>query len=128
MTATIWYLYIWSFLDSDDIFKLAKPLEILSVLLVAMGFVNRRKNSQKHREYIAFGTFCLIGPALDRTVFHVFGPEQMFYPMMILYFALFGSFLWSVKKLTWYMALWIVFLVYSLFPLIERQFEMSGAF
>lgn len=127
MTATIWYLYVSSYLESGDIFKLVRPLEILSVLLVAIGFVNRRRNSQKHRECLLFGTFCLIGPALDRTVFHLFGPDQMFYPMMILYIALFCCFLWSVKKLTWYMTLWMVFLVYSLFPLIERQFQTSGA-
>lgn len=123
MTITIWYMYLLNYLDSDNLLKLVKPLEVLSIVLVAAGYASRGKNSQRHREYLIFGAFCLIGPALDRTVFHIFGPEQAFYPALILYFVLFGAFIWSVKRFTWYMMLWIAFLAYSLFPMIESHFQ-----
>ncbi len=120
MTLTIWYLYYEVFVIKNDWLKLLKPLETFSIILVTFGFINRRQNSQRHKEYIMFGTFCLIGPGLDRTVFHLFGPEYMIWPMLILNWILFGFFIWYKKRLTWYMGLWIIFWTYSLYPLISR--------
>ena len=122
MTLTIWDLYYEAFAAENDWLKLAKPLELLSILLVTLGFVNRKRNSEKHKEYILFGTFCLIGPALDRSVVHLFGPENMIWPMIISYWLLFGLFVWYKKKITWYMGLWVVFWIYSLYPFISGMF------
>jgi hypothetical protein len=121
LTLTIWNLYYENYVFKNDWLKLIKPLEAFSVLLVTLAFINRKKNSQKHKEFIMFGTFCLIGPALDRTVFHLFGPENDIWPMFILNWMLFGFFIWYKKKLTWYMSLWIIFWFYSLYPLISRM-------
>lgn len=121
MTLTIWNLYFESFILKNDWMRLVKPLEIFSIVLVTLGFLNRRKNAQKHKEYIMFGSFALIGPALDRTVFHLFGPEYMVWAMIVLYLGLFGSFVWLKKGVTWYMALWIIFWIYSLYPLFSRM-------
>jgi hypothetical protein len=119
---TVWNLYFENFMDKNDWMRLVKPLEAFSIVLVTLGFLNRKKNTQNHKDYITFGTFCLIGPALDRTVFHLFGPEYMMWPMLILTVGLFGSFIWYKKKFTWYMGLWIIFWTYSLYPLFSRMF------
>ncbi|GEM_PF-3291754 len=121
LTLTIWNIYYDNYALKNDLIQLIKPLEAFSVLLVTLAFLNRKKNSQKHKEYITFGTFCLIGPALDRTVFHLFGPAYMMWPMFILYWMLFGFFIWYKKKFTWYMGFWIIFWFYSLYPLISRM-------
>ncbi len=126
MTATIWYLYAERFVESDALRSLLKPLEVLSIVLVAMGFINRRRNREKHREFMMFGSFCLIGPALDRTVFHLFGPEQMMIPMLVLYIALIGWFGLAVRKLTWYMVLWGVFMAYNLAPIVGMNLQGAG--
>lgn len=120
MTATIWYLFAEAFINRDNIKILIKPLEVLSVVLVVMGFMNRRKDRIKHRQYMMFASFCLIGPALDRTVFHLFGPEHMLVPMIVLNLGLLAWFGLALKKFTWYMALWIVFMAYNLAPIIGR--------
>ena len=117
MTLTIWHLFFESYAAKNDLMKLVKPLEIFSVVLVTLGILNRKTNATKHREYIMFGSFCLIGPALDRTAFHLFGPEKMMWPSLILYLGLLGSFLWFTKQFKWYMSLWVVFLAFSLYPL-----------
>ncbi len=122
LTITIWNLFFENFMDKNDWMRLVKPLEAFSIVLVTLGFLNRKKNTQNHKDYIIFGTFCLIGPALDRTVFHLFGPEYMMWPMLILTFGLFGSFIWYKKKFTWYMGLWLIFWTYSLYPLFSRMF------
>ncbi len=119
MTMTIWNLYFESFIVKNDWLKLLRPLESFSILLVTLAFLYRKKNSQKHKEYIIFGTFCLIGPGLDRAVFHIFGPEKMIWPLVILYWALFSSFIWYKKRFTWYMGLWVMFWVYSLYPVLS---------
>jgi hypothetical protein len=121
LTLTIWNLFYESFLLKDDWLKLVRPLETFSILLVSLGFLNRKQNSKKHKEYIMFGTFCLIGPGLDRAVFHIFGPENMILPMFILYLALFSLFIWYKKGFTWYMGLWAIFWIYSLYPLLSRM-------
>ena len=119
MTLTIWNLYIEVYRATSDPMKLFKPLEIFSLLLVSLAFLIRKREPQRHKEYIVFGTFCLIGPALDRTVFHLFGPEYMMWPMIALYWVLFLSFVWYKKGLTWYMLTWMVLWTYSLFPLLR---------
>lgn len=122
MTITIWNLYYEAFAVKGEWIKLAKPLEILSVLLVTLGFFNRKKDTNKHKEYIMFGSFCLVGPALDRSVFHLFGPENIMWPMLGAYLILFSSFIWFKKEFTWYMGLWVIFLIFSLYPLLSRMF------
>jgi hypothetical protein len=122
LTITVWNIYFENFIDKNDWMKLAKPLEAFSIVLVTLGFFNRIKNNQKHKDYIIFGTFCLIGPALDRTAFHLFGPENSLWPMLILTFGLFGSFIWYKKKFTWYMGLWLIFWIFSLYPMFSRMF------
>lgn len=117
MTLSIWNLYIEISNLTHDWTFLIKPLEIFSIILVTIAFLNRKHNSQKHKEYMLFGTFCLIGPALDRTVLHLFGPENMIWPMIIMYWLLFGLFIWYKKQFTWYMGVWVCFWSYSLFPL-----------
>ena len=123
MSATIWGLYVESWLRSGDIARIVKPLEVLSLVLVTLGFRNRRKSPQKHREYLVFGTFCLIGPALDRTAFHLFGPEGFFYPMLILYVVLAGSFAWATRRIRWYLVLWLLSIAWSLHPLVKDHFS-----
>jgi len=118
MTITIWYLFLESFLDRGDPTILIKPVELLSIVLVGTGFMNRRRNAGRHREYLVFGSFCLIGPALDRTAYHLFGPEQMNIPALIMYLVLFGMFVAATKKFRWYMVLWIIFMIYNLFPIL----------
>ena len=122
LTITIWNLYYENFIEKNDWMRLVKPLEAFSVVLVTLGFLNRKKNANNHKEYIMFGTFCLIGPALDRTVFHLFGPEYMTWPMFILYFGLFSLFIWYKRRFTWYMGLWVIFWTFSLYPLLSQMF------
>ena len=121
MTITIWNIYYEIFTETYNWLKLVRPLEIFSIALVTIAFNKRKKNSQMHKEFLAFGTFCLIGPGLDRTVFHLFGPELMIWPMIILFWLLLGLFAWYKKGITWYMILWIIFWVYSLYPLLSRM-------
>lgn len=120
MTLTIWNLYFEAFIKTNDWIRLVKPLEIFSIILVTLGFLNRNKDSVKHKEFIMFGSFALIGPALDRTVFHIFGPQNMIWAMFALYLLLFSLFIWLKKGITWYMVLWIIFWIYSLYPLFNK--------
>ena len=122
LTITVWNIYYENFIEKNDLMKLVKPLEAFSILLVTLGFFYRKNATQKHKDYILFGTFCLIGPALDRTVFHLFGPENSVLPMLLLTFGLFASFIWYKRRFTWYMGLWIIFWTYSLYPLFSSMF------
>ena len=120
MTVTIWGLYVESALQRDDWTRLVKPLEVLSVVLVVLGFLNRKRDSQRHKEYMLFGSFCLVGPALDRSVFHVFGPEHMLIPMFAIYLLMAGAFVWYLRGFRWYLLVWLVAWGYSVHPIFLR--------
>ena len=122
MTITIWYLFAERYIATGDLMIFFKPVEILSVVLIVLGVANRKKDRIKHRQYMMFASFCLVGPALDRSVFHIFGPEHMIVPMLLLYLGLFAWFGLAIKKIIWYMVLWFVFMAYNLYPMVSRAF------
>ena len=127
MVASVIYLHFFPYeLDEDQLLMInsAKVQMILSVILVSIGFLNRKKNNKKHLSHILFGSFCLMQPSIDRFTGNFFVEMNLFgladmVPWLLIYITIFISFIWYLKKVKWYMIVWFIIWFYFLFKLVK---------
>ena len=97
------FLYITNLLEDGVL----QPLAIMNVMLfgygsflIITGFLNRQKDTSKHKKHILIGTLMLMEPGISRTLNHIVG--QGTEPLWLLtYLVLFGLFIWFFKRINW---------------------------
>jgi len=106
MTLSIGYIYLTRYLEIGYMAPLSKMVfsqYVFAVILMCIGFTNRKSNALAHKTNIMFGSFFLIQPAIDRMVGHTFD-ELFIFVWLFIYVTLFATFLWYYKKIKWQFA------------------------
>lgn len=107
MTLSIGYIYLTRYLEIGYMAPLSKMVfsqYVFAVVLMCIGFANRKSNALAHKTNITFGSFFLIQPAIDRMVGHLFD-EQFIFVWLLIYFILFAAFIWYYRKIKWQFAI-----------------------
>lgn len=103
MILSIGWLYLSRYLElgyMEPLSQMVFSQYLFAIVLITIGFANRKSNVLTHKTNIIFGSFMLMQPAIDRAIGHVF--DDLFPILFLLtYFILFGTFIWYYKKIKW---------------------------
>lgn len=78
---------------------------IVGITIIYIGFRNRKQNLKVHKDYVLFGSFCLIQPAINRLA-SVFGEYYVFgFIVISLIIVLLFVLYW--KKINWLLIAWL---------------------
>ena len=114
------YLYLTRYLELGYMAPLSKMVfsqYLFAIVLVIIGFINRKSNALTHKTNITFGSFLLMQPAIDRAVGHLFD-EVFIFVWLFIYFVLFAAFIWYYKKIKWQFAVGFIIWLAGLINLI----------
>lgn len=107
MVLSIGYIYLTRYLEIGYMAPLSKMVfsqYLFAIILIIIGFINRKSNALDHKTNIIIGTFFLMQPAIDRFVGHLFD-EHFVFVWLFIYLILFASFIWYYRKIKWQLAL-----------------------
>lgn len=117
MVLSTGYLYLSRYLEIGYMAPLSKMVfsqYLFAIVLTILGYANRKSNALNHKTNIIFGSFLLMQPAIDRAVGHIFD-ELYIVVWLLIYFILFGLFIWYYRKIKWQFAvgfmIWLVGLI-----------------
>ena len=89
--------------------KMVSSQLAFAVVLVALGYWQRRKNLVQHKTNMLMASLWLIQPGMDRWVDHIF-PSIFLELWLAVYAVLFAAIIWYYKRVSW--QLWVGFLIW----------------
>lgn len=105
-------LYLSFFLEKGYLRPISKMVSsqlAFAVVLVALGYRQRRKNLVQHKTNMLMASLWLIQPGMDRWVDHIF-PSIFLELWLAVYLLLFTAIIWYYKRVPW--QLWVGFLIW----------------
>lgn len=112
MALSTGYLYLSFYLDKGYLRPLSQMISsqlAFAVVLVALGFWQRRRDLHQHKMNILFANLWLIQPGMDRWVDHIF-PSIFLELWLAVYLALFAAMIWYYRRVPW--QLWVGALIW----------------
>jgi hypothetical protein len=112
MALSTGYLYLSFFLEKGYLRPISKMISsqlVFAVVLVALGFLQRKKNLVQHKTNMLLANLWLIQPGMDRWVDHIF-PSIFLELWLAVYVLLFASIIWYYKRVPW--QLWVGALIW----------------
>ena len=104
----------------SDLSKMVFSQYLFAIVLMIIGFVNRKSNPLTHKTNIIFGSFMLMQPAIDRAIEHLFDDIYVIV-WLLTYFLIYSLFIWFFKGIKWQVAVGFIIWIIGLINL-----ELSG--
>lgn len=114
MALSTGYLYLSFFLEKGYLRPISKMISsqlVFAVVLVALGYWQRKRDLSQHKTNMLMANLWLIQPGMDRWVDHIF-PSIFLELWLGVYVLLFATIIWYYRRVPW--QLWVGFLIWLL--------------